>query len=242
MDPPLPDYIDKILKQNIRLLRILELKFKIQGGSLNVDAWKKKIEEYFNNDKEGRSIAIIESLRLSPPTQSNTSKQNQSQLKEQLFAAGFEMLRGDMDKITMALEQQMDRIGKTVEFRQKNVLDEVERAEQTKKRRDYESGLLKDKEWRSCADGFSLEYHVELAHHAYDVNNIKAFDEISHSAFIRCKYRRIEVPYIQDVNIVISTIPNPNIPNGYDKIEVDINEASLRNELKKLRNKNKADQ
>lgn len=29
MDPPLPDYIDKIVKQNQRLLRILELKFKV---------------------------------------------------------------------------------------------------------------------------------------------------------------------------------------------------------------------
>lgn len=68
---------------------------------------------------------------------------------------------------------------------------------------------------------------------------MKAFEDISNCAYIRCKYRRIEVPYIQDVNILISTNPYPNIPNGYDKIQVDINEASLRGELKKLRNKSK---
>jgi len=47
---------------------------------------------------------------------------------------------------------------------------------------------------------------------------MKAFEDISNCAYIRCKYRRIEVPYIQDVNILISTNPYPNIPNGYDKI------------------------
>ena len=59
---------------------------------------------------------------------------------------------------------------------------------------------------------------------------------------MRCKYRRIEIPYIQDVNILIATNPYPNIPNGYDKIPIDINEANLRNELRKLRNKNKNNQ
>lgn len=33
--------------------------------------------------------------------------------------------------------------------------------------------------------------------------------------------------------------PNPNIPNGYERIPIDINEASLRMELRKLRNRNK---
>ena len=133
----------------------------------------------------------------------------------------------------------MDKIGRTVEIRQKNVLDELERSEVTKKRREYEATLIKEKEWRLCADGLPLEYQIELAQHAFDVNNIKVFDEISNSAYVRCKYRRIELPYIQDVNILIATNPYPNIPNGYDKIPIDINEANLRNELRKLRNKNK---
>lgn len=51
--------------------------------------------------------------------------------------------------------------------------------------------------------------------------------------------RRIEVPYISDINILVSNTPNPNIPNGYEKIPVDINEASLRMELRKLRNRSK---
>lgn len=52
-------------------------------------------------------------------------------------------------------------------------------------------------------------------------------------------FRRLEVPYIVDIDIIADYDPNPNIPNGYEKIAVDINEASLRMELRKLRNRNK---
>ena len=61
------------------------------------------------------------------------------------------------------------------------------------------------------------------------------FEELTAMAHLRCKYRRIEVPYITDVKIVVSSHPNPNIPNGYEKIDQDINEAQLKILLKKHR-------
>ena len=64
-----------------------------------------------------------------------------------------------------------------------------------------------------------LEYHIELTMHSYDVGNMVVFEELSQTAFTRCKYRRIEVPYITDIKIVASSHPNPNIPNGYEKID-----------------------
>lgn len=57
---------------------------------------------------------------------------------------------------------------------------------------------------------------------------MKIFDEVANSAHIRCKFRRLEVPYIVDIDFKVSATPNPNIPNGYEKIAVDLNEASLR--------------
>ena len=66
---------------------------------------------------------------------------------------------------------------------------------------------------------------------------MKIFDDVSNGAYIRCKYRRLEVPYIVDIDIKVSNNPNPNIPNGYEKIPIDLNEASLRLELRKLRNR-----
>ncbi len=43
------------------------------------------------------------------------------------------------------------------------------------------------------------------------------------------------MPYITDIKIVVSSHPNPNIPNGYEKIDMDINEAALKILLKKNR-------
>ena len=63
-DPPLPDYIDKSLRQSTRILRILEVKFRQLSSP---DAWRKKLDEYFSADKEGRVQAILESLRMPPP-------------------------------------------------------------------------------------------------------------------------------------------------------------------------------
>ena len=56
MDPPLPDYIERSLSQCTRSLRLLEVKFRMQTG-MPIDQWKKKMEEYFAKDLEGRCIA-----------------------------------------------------------------------------------------------------------------------------------------------------------------------------------------
>jgi hypothetical protein len=71
--------------------------------------------------------------------------------------------------------------------------------------------------------------------HAYDVGNVPLFEELSNSAFLRTKYRRIEMPYITDILIEVSSTPNVNTPNGYEKIDMDINEAQLKILMKKNR-------
>ena len=43
------------------------------------------------------------------------------------------------------------------------------------------------------------------------------------------------MPFVNDVGIIASSTRYPNIPNGYEKIPVDLNEANLKIELKKLR-------
>lgn len=80
------------------------------------------------------------------------------QLKENLVQIAYDILKPDLDKIAAALEQQMERIGKTVDFKTKNILDENERIDMTKKRREYEASLIKEKEWRTCCEAIPLEY------------------------------------------------------------------------------------
>ena len=45
------------------------------------------------------------------------------------------------------------------------------------------------------------------------------------------------MPYITDIGVLASATPNPNIPNEYEKIPIDLNQANLKSELKKLRKK-----
>lgn len=71
--------------------------------------------------------------------------------------------------------------------------------------------------------------------HLYDTNQLALFEDFSKKMLLRAKYRRIEAPYITDIKIVVSSHPNPNIPNGYEKIEQDINEAQLKILIKRHR-------
>jgi hypothetical protein len=48
------------------------------------------------------------------------------------------------------------------------------------------------------------------------------------------------MPYIEDIKFIHDKNPDPVVDNYYELIPVDINEANLRMELKKLRNKSKS--
>ena len=103
----------------------------------------------------------------------------------------------------------------------------------------YEDSLVQEKAFLVASESFPLEYHIELVRHAFDVGNSAAFEELSQAALLRCQFRRIEVPYLADVDLLASTTSQPNIPNGYEKIPVDLNEAELKSKLAKLSQKKK---
>jgi len=103
------------------------------------------------------------------------------------------------------------------------------------KAREFDNTMILEKDWRKASNNVPVEIHVEVLKHAYDVNNMKVYSDLLQTALIRCKYRRIEVPYISDIDIQFSTIPHSNIPNGYEKIPIDINDSHLKSELAKLR-------
>jgi hypothetical protein len=88
--------------------------------------------------------------------------------------------------------------------------------------------MIKEKEWKKSSKKIPLEYHIELMHYAYEVENDTIFDDLAKTAVIRCEHRRTELPYISDIEFVPHNTPFPNISNGYEKIPVDINEADLR--------------
>lgn len=87
------------------------------------------------------------------------------------------------------------------------------------------------------SEDFPLELHYELLKHAYDVQKQTIFNELLAFAFKRCDYRRIEVPYVCDLDFEVSNEMDINVRNGYEKVPIDLNEAFLKQEITKLRNK-----
>ena len=114
---------------------------------------------------------------------------------------------------------------------------EEENIDVTRKNNEINMNSIKEKNWKNASESIPLEFHIELVIHAYDINNSKIFEDLSNSAYIRCQLRRFEVPYITDIDILMSPVPYPNIENYFEKIPQDLNEAALKFELNKLRNK-----
>ena len=71
------------------------------------------------------------------------------------------------------------------------------------------------------------------------IKSSKILGELIEFAKVRIECRRIEVPYVNDVMITVSNSPYPNVPNGYTKIPVDLNQANMIKELTKLRKSGK---
>lgn len=146
------------------------------------------------------------------------------------------MVKADLQLLATALEQQKERIERIVAFKAtENVTQELTN-EEIKKRREFEDKLIKEKDYEKASQNVPLEYHCELLHYAYECRNQKIFQELAGWASVRIRCRRIEVKFITDVSILASTIPNPNIPNEYERLPWDLNEGNLRLELAKLRN------
>lgn len=98
---------------------------------------------------------------------------------------------------------------------------------------------LKLVKMRELSNLLDLEDHFNLIKCAFDVKNYTSFQELLSMAFVRCEFRRIEHPYITDIDFEISDTPKHavNVEKGYERIQININEASLRQDIRNYRNK-----
>ena len=61
------------------------------------------------------------------------------------------------------------------------------------------------------------------------------FEALLDPALVRLKFRRYEVPFLATIDVLMSANKVANIPNGFEKLPKDLNQANLRIELKRLR-------
>lgn len=59
MDPPLPPHVETILVNNIRILKIMWIKYSVQMGAINPNDWKKKADEEFADDTNLKLLSLV---------------------------------------------------------------------------------------------------------------------------------------------------------------------------------------
>lgn len=110
LDQPVPNYIQAILSNNLKLIKVFHIKYSIQAGGLSPAEWRKKVDEEFGDDIEIKLFCLIESLRTETKKHSNVFTKNLKSYKESLLTNGYEMVRPQIEILTKGLNQQKEKI------------------------------------------------------------------------------------------------------------------------------------
>jgi hypothetical protein len=103
------------------------------------------------------------------------------------------------------------------------------------KYKQMDAEMIQEKDWKFAATCVPIEIHVELVKLSYACQMWAEFETLLDPALVRLKFRRYEVPYLATVDVLMSANKVANVPNGFEKLPRDLNQANLRIELKRLR-------
>ena len=125
---------------------------------------------------------------------------------------------------------------------QKGIAQKLEEQEGRQKEINYEdrqrmvNEMIDEEKFNQARNNIKIEDHIELIKVAYYQQNIQIFNSLVESGMYRSQYRRVEMPFIIDIDIKYSNSMYPNVKNGYEIIHQDLNEPYLKSQLNKLRN------
>lgn len=250
MEPPEPEAIKEILNRATLEMKAQEMKYGLLNNTLPLDQWKKRLDEA--PDKLSKIRLAMESLKINKGGAGRVVQQPgyKSNYKSLLTSYIYDLMANDIKVVCQALEEhaakrKRDQYLQEVTRRNTISLPEVDEigekvaAVETReavlaKNREEDAKMIKEAVWRPASDNVPLEFHLELAKYCYDCKVWDNFYNLSQWADIRIKHRRLEVPFISDVDIIYSSIPDSKIPRGFEKIDVDLNIANFRSEISKL--------
>ena len=248
----LPDYVNTILVSNFRYLKWFEIKYSVISGVFSIDSWKKKLDEAFvvSNINPEEKLSKIISMLISVSNSSfynkelihegltnNSTSGNSNFNKLSMTQYIVEYVKQDVSNIKRGLEELLERKKRNIEKEAKikenfknfqKILNEYSKED---------DNMLKPSIFESSSKVFPIELHFELIKCCFDCKLNKEFEFLSDSLFTRIKLRSIEVPFLSEIDIQVSPIEHGNIPNRFDKIQIDLNVNNYLLELKKLRSK-----
>jgi len=171
-DPPVPEGTKDTLIDALRVLRTQELKYELQSGSLSADAWRKKLEETFSNNKYHRSLAVVECLQTNEPFASGEKPRDSkiSQIKADALKQAFELVKGDVELVKQALVQVHEKKKRDREKKDKlaNRDPDVDLDELLDKYKQMDAEMIQEKDWKFAAACVPIEIHVEMVKLTYE--------------------------------------------------------------------------
>lgn len=86
-------------------MRTQELKYELQSGSLAPEAWRKKLEETFVNNKYHRSLAIVECLQTNEPFSTSVAGRESKMytIRNEALKHVVELVKPDVELVKQAL-------------------------------------------------------------------------------------------------------------------------------------------
>ena len=168
----MPEGTKDTLIDSLRVLRTQELKYELQSGVLTPEAWKKKLEETFANNKYHRSLAIVECLQTNEPFTTSVSAKEAKAGK--IVAAALklvaDLVKPDVELVKQALVQVHEKKKRDREKKEKlQTRDpEVDLDELLDRYKQMDAEMIAEKDWKFAAACVPIEIHVELVKLAFE--------------------------------------------------------------------------
>ena len=172
------------------------------------DAWKKKVEETFQQNKYHRSLAIVECLNTNDPLNCRQVQRSAKVLpvKTQALKLALDLVKTDVELLKQSLIQIHEKKKRDREKQEllANPPPDVNIDETLEKYRLLDLEMTKERDWKFASYNVPIEVHVELLKLCFECRMWPEFDLLLDPALIRLKFRRYEVPYLATVDVLMS--------------------------------------
>jgi hypothetical protein len=232
---PVPEGARDAIEDCTHILKSYEIKYGLLLSQIPPDQWKKRMEEF--TDKSVKLKVALQSLNLLNDSCCRIVQQPGFKVPWKPLITSYivDMVMQDIQTTCRGLqetEEKRNRDMNLLEVSARGV--QAEREALLAKNREKDAQMIRENVWRSASRNAPLELHVTLIKYCYECKLWDLYFTLCELAQVRIVRRRIEKPYVNDVDVLFSSLPDSRIPKGYEKIESDLNIANFREELVRL--------